>query len=180
MRNTVDDLLRLLRTRGAGPIPEQGLSPLNHALQCAALAERDNAPSALVAAALLHDLGHLLVHQARATRTGDNFHQFVALPFLRGLMPDAVLEPIRLHVDAKRFLCRREPGYADGLSRACLASLEVQGGPFTREQAIAFEARPFAMDAVKLRRWDDLAKDPTVRTATLERYAATLRRVAVR
>ena len=159
MALTLSQILHLYRNEGAARYGQEAISQEQHALQCGMLAEEAGAPAELVAACLLHDLGHLLQAQEPGG-TKDDLHEYRALPFLRGLYPDAVLEPIRLHVPAKRFLCAVDPGYRDGLSPASRRSLELQGGPFSEAQADAFVARPFALEAVALRRWDDLAKCP--------------------
>ena len=158
----IDQITTLFSTRGEVQYGVEAVSQRQHALQSAHLAEQSNAAPELVAAALLHDLGHLLPTNAfdNATRV-DDFHQNKALPFLRGLFDDAVLEPIRLHVDAKRYLCQIDDCYWASLSTASQRSLAVQGGPFSAAQAQAFIGLPFAEGAVALRRWDDLAKDPT-------------------
>jgi predicted HD phosphohydrolase len=135
----------------------------------------------LAAAALLHDIGHLLAPRPhRVDSDSDDVHQYLAVPFLRGMLPDAVLEPIRLHVDAKRYLCRTEEGYRDRLSAASRHSLELQGGAFDAQGAEHFIARPFARDAVRLRRWDDLAKEPGRATPPLREFERLLERVALR
>ena len=77
---------------------------------------------------------------------------------MRARFPDAVLEPIRLHVDAKRYLCLVDPDYWAALSPASKHSLEQQGGVFSEVEAEAFIAQPFAAEAVRLRRYDDQAK----------------------
>src|SRR5204862_550082 len=106
-------------------------------------------------ACLLHDLGHLLNHQGETPtlRGIDDTHQYFALPFLRGLFPDAVLDAIKLHVDAKRYLCRVDTGYYDRLSADSKRSLALQGGVFDAPAAEAFLAQPGARDAVMLRQW---------------------------
>jgi predicted HD phosphohydrolase len=138
-----------------------GVSQQQHALQCAAFALLAGAPDALVAAALLHDIGHLLHGRDDIDKDHDDVHQYIALPFLRPHLPLAVLDPIKLHVDAKRYLCAIELAYWSGLSAGSKRSLELQGGPFDPETAAAFIARPHAEEAVALRRWDDRAKDPS-------------------
>jgi phosphonate degradation associated HDIG domain protein len=150
------------RYESGGAEGRTGVSQLQHALQCAALAMQAAAGDALVIAALLHDLGHLLYEQAdHEMGTGDDDrHQYLALPFLRPYFPRSVLEPIMWHVDAKRYLCATEPGYPATLSPGSRRSLEMQGGPLSEEEARGFIAQPFAQDAVNLRRWDDQAKDP--------------------
>jgi phosphonate degradation associated HDIG domain protein len=149
-----------------------GVTQLQHALQCAAWAAEAGSPDTLVAAALLHDLGHLLYDQrgAEMSAAHDDVHQYKALPFLRPHLPAAVLEPIKLHVDAKRYLCGTVAGYWDALSDGSKRSLELQGGPFTAEEAQAFIAQPHAAQAVQLRRWDDLSKDPARVVPGFEAY----------
>ena len=139
-------------------------------------AQDDGAAPALVAAALLHDVGHLLNDQGESPtlRGVDDMHQFAALPFLRALFADDVLAPIRLHVDAKRYLCATRAGYFDALSADSKRSLILQGGIFSREQAMDFIAQTFAEDAVRLRLWDDLAKLPGAVTPPLAHFVAML------
>lgn len=178
---SVANIRSLFESKGGRMYDGEPVTVLEHSLQTAALAEREGASAALVAASLLHDLGHLLNDQGESPtmRGVDDLHQYFALPFLRGSFPDAVLEPIRLHVDAKRFLCRDRPAYYDSLSLDSKRSLELQGGIYSREDADAFAARPYAADAVKLRIWDDLAKVEGGATPDLPHFEAILSRIAV-
>ena len=114
-----------------------------------------------------------------APPTTDDLHQYIALPLLRGVFWDAVLEPIKLHVEAKRYLCATDPHYWDALSPASKHSLVLQGGVHSPEQASAFEALPFSDRAARLRRYDDLAKVPGARTPGLEHYEQLMRAVAL-
>ncbi len=115
MALSVDEIVHLLSTRGQAQYGREAVSQLEHALQCAQLAEENNEPPELIVAALLHDLGHLVVEPdddvVQANQQRDDLHQFIALPFVRGVFPDSVLEPIRLHVDAKRYLCATDASY---------------------------------------------------------------------
>ncbi|MDO9113698.1 MAG: HD domain-containing protein [Polaromonas sp.] len=175
----IEEITAVFQTRGAAQYGGEAINQLQHALQCAHLAERSGAPPALVAAALLHDLGHLLVQREPAKEAGvDDLHQFLALPFLRGAFPDAVLEPIRMHVDAKRYLCQVDNHYQASLSPASQRSLALQGGPFSGEEAAAFMAQAFAADAVALRRWDDHAKDPAATPPDWAHYIGVLKQAA--
>ena len=160
MSLSIPDIVHLLKTKGHAQYDGEPVTQLEHALQSAHCAEQQGSSSALIAAALLHDLGHLLHDMPGSpTQSGvDDLHQYRCLPFLRGLFGDATLEPIRLHVDAKRYLCAREPGYLESLSPDSARSLVLQGGVFDAAQAEAFGAQPYAQDAVALRRWDDIAK----------------------
>lgn len=153
------------------------VSALAHALQCAQLAEWAGADAPLVAAALLHDIGHF-VDAATESNDIDDVHELRAMPFLAEAFGASVLEPIRLHVQAKRWLVAADPGYAAALSPASLHSLRLQGGPMSRDDLHLFDELPFAQQAVSLRRWDDAAKQPGKMTPPLAYYLALLREVA--
>lgn len=126
-----------------------------HMLQAGALAEAAGADPPLVATALLHDIGHL-------RSESDRRHGEAGARWLSQWFGEAVTEPVRLHVAAKRYLCATEPGYFGLLSAESVRTLELQGGPMAADEAAAFEALPHARDAVAVRRWDDEAKDPAV------------------
>lgn len=175
---SIADIDQVFARRGEEYYGAEGVSQLAHALQCAQLAESAGASDALITAALLHDFGHL-VHQLGddpAAEGVDDVHQFLALPFLRSLFDDAVLAPIKLHVDAKRYLCATRPGYHAALSFASQRSLELQGGTYTQAAAAEFIAQPYAEDAVLLREWDDLAKTLGKETPPLAHYLAIAER----
>ena len=185
MSLTIPEIVELLGSRATTWYGQEAVSQLEHALQCAHLAERANEAPETVVAALLHDLGHMLsaertpVADQDALPAKDDLHQFVALPFLRSLFPDAVLEPIKLHVDAKRYLCAVDAGYWAELSPASKHSLELQGGRYDDVQVRAFEDLTFYAEAVRLRRYDDLAKVPGQVTPPLAHYAALMGQVAL-
>ena len=185
MSLTIPEIVELLGSRATTCYGQEAVSQLEHALQCAHLAERANEAPETVVAALLHDLGHMLsaerapVADQDALPAKDDLHQFVALPFLRSLFPDAVLEPIKLHVDAKRYLCAVDAGYWADLSPASKHSLELQGGRYDEAQVRAFEDLTFYAEAVRLRRYDDLAKVPGQVTPPLSHYAALMGQVAL-
>ncbi|MDR5838161.1 phosphonate degradation HD-domain oxygenase [Caballeronia sp. LZ034LL] len=180
MALTLDDIQHLFDTHGSMAYSGEPVTQLQHALQSATLAEQAGASRELIVAALLHDLGHLLNQQGETpTERGiDDLHQYYALPFLRPLFPDAVLEPIRLHVDAKRCLCAIDASYHARLSADSVRSLQLQGGVFDDEAAHAFLARPYAQDALALRRWDDEAKDASRVTPGLPHFMEMVAGVA--
>lgn len=158
MTTSVDELLDLFARWGAERYDEE-VSQLEHALQVAALARRDGAADALVAAALLHDVGHLLeLAGRRGPDDVDRRHEVTGVAHLAGLFGPEVTDPIAQHVEAKRYLCATDEGYAERLSPGSVASLARQGGPFDAVAAAAFAARPGAGAAVALRRWDDAGK----------------------
>ncbi|MCA8952517.1 MAG: HD domain-containing protein [Planctomycetes bacterium] len=152
----------------------ESVTQLEHALQCAAFAEAEMASPALVSAALLHDLGHMLhLDAARAYRARiDDRHERIGASFLSTWFGQDVTSPIALHVDAKRYRCHVDPNYRDSLSRQSLVTLELQGGVMTPAEAERFASRPFAADAVRLRRWDDAAKVSNRATPGLEHFLA--------
>ncbi|KVL91216.1 phosphonate degradation HD-domain oxygenase [Burkholderia stagnalis] len=172
MALTPEEIRGLYREHGHVAYSGEPLTQLEHALQSGLLAEEAGADDALVAAAFLHDLGHLLNRQGEtpSARGIDDLHQYYVLPFLRPILPDAVLEPIRLHVDAKRCLCRIDAGYYESLSPDSVRSLALQGGIFSDAEADAFLQRPHAADALRLRRWDDTAKAAGKATPDLDHY----------
>lgn len=176
MSLSLSDICLLFARKGGRLYDGEPVTQLEHALQSAQRAERAGATPAIITAALLHDLGHLLNDQGDTPtlRGVDDLHQFAALPFLRGLYGDDVLVPIKLHVDAKRYLCATRPEYYDALSVDSKRSLALQGGIFTPEQAQAFIAQPYAADAVNVRLWDDLAKLAGVPTPPLAHYVRCL------
>ena len=175
----IDQIIGLYATNGDREYEGEGVTQLEHALQSAQRAEQDGAAPELVTAALLHDLGHLINdHGETPTLRGvDDQHQYFAMPFLRPAFPEAVLEAIRLHVDAKRYLCALRPGYREALSEDSKRSLELQGGVFSPEEAERFIRQPFAADAVQVRLWDDAAKVPGLPTPGLAHFEATCARL---
>ena len=140
-----------------------------HMLQAGALAEAAGAEGALVAAALLHDIGHLLGEDE-----DEDLHGEAGANWLSQWFGDAVTEPVRLHVPAKRYLCAADAGYFGLLSAESVRTLSLQGGPMTAAEVTAFEALPFFRDAVAVRRWDDRAKDPVVTPPRFAHFAPLL------
>jgi len=143
----------------------------DHMRQAGALAEAAGAAAPLVAAALLHDIGHL-------RNETDSRHGTGGARWLSQWFGPAVTEPVRLHVAAKRYLCAAEPGYFGRLSPESVRTLALQGGPMTPAQAAAFEALPCAPDAVAVRRWDDQAKDPAVTPPEFSHFVPLLEALA--
>jgi phosphonate degradation associated HDIG domain protein len=175
------DIAEIFARRGGEQYTGEPVTQLQHALQTAWLAEQAGEDDELVTAALLHDLGHLL-HDLGASPTlqgVDDVHQYRAVPFLRGLFGDGVIDAIQLHVDAKRYLCATRPVYFESLSPDSVRSLALQGGVFSDDEAQAFIARPGAQAAVRLRIWDDLAKSEGLATPPLSHFLERARRCAL-
>lgn len=205
---TIDEIIDLYRHDGARQYGREAVSQLEHALQCAWLAEQADSSPELVAACFLHDIGHMVGYRVRRDFLGraveyfsagqsheyqntaaeqtallededtqNDLHEHRAQWYLKGLFGPGVLEPIRLHVEAKRYLCFADREYWDILSTESRHSLEVQGGRHNSDQAAEFMTSAFAQDAVQLRRWDDRAKTPFAPTPGLEHYATLLKSV---
>lgn len=173
---SLDEVMGLYEAWGAQLYDEE-IRQVDHALQTAALAGRADAGAALVAAALLHDVGHLL---AMADRSGprdhsvDLRHEARGAAYLASLFPPSVTAPIALHVRAKRYLVATEPAYAAALSPGSTASLARQGGAMDPSEVAAFESNPGRQDAVELRRWDDRGKVDGLEVPELASYGGLL------
>jgi gamma-butyrobetaine dioxygenase len=179
-RRVIDDILRTLDERGGGAYLGEPVSIVEHSLQSAQAAEQEGAHLSLVAAALLHDYGHLIheLPEDSAEQGIDSRHEAVAYSFLGRLFGPEVVEPIRLHVAAKRYLCAVDPVYVERLSPASILSLQLQGGAYSAAEVDAFEALPYARDAVRLRRFDDAAKVAGAVTPGIEHFRAALEAAA--
>jgi len=174
--DTVDRIFEILVTGASMQYGQEPVSQLEHALQCASLAEDAGVGPALVAAALLHDIGHLInPDEVGAFERGEDArHEARGATFLAKYLPSAVTESVRWHVDAKRYLTNTEPAYYAQLSALSKRSLELQGGPFDANGATAFRARPHAEAAIQVRRWDDAAKVGGARTRDLAHFRPCL------
>jgi len=169
------DAIETLLARAAQVSYGEQVSMLEHSVQCAMFAQRDGASDALVAAALLHDIGSFVSSPDGAY--GEYAHDRSGGAWLAQRFPPAVSEPVRLHVAAKRYLCCVQPDYAHRLSPASLHTLAHQGGPMREHEARAFEREAYFADAVRLRRWDDEGKVAGMPVPSSSSFHALLRRV---
>jgi [1-hydroxy-2-(trimethylamino)ethyl]phosphonate dioxygenase len=176
MDNITKRIESLFRDHGDAAYIGEPVSQTEHALQCAQAAEKAGAKSALIAAALLHDIGHLLHHLPEdcAERGIDDRHEELGARWLEKYFTPEVTEPIRLHVPAKRFLCATEPEYLRALSEASLLSLRLQGGPYSPAEVAEFRRNPYSQAAVTLRRWDEEAKIKDLPTPKFDHYLGHL------
>ena len=180
MDSIIQTIVDTFENRGNEIYGDEAVTQMQHALQCAQLARQNNESHSLVAAALLHDIGHILGEEALPPDCSsdlDDRHETVGHDFLSTHFGDAVAEPVRLHVDAKRYLCTKHPEYRDQLSPTSLKSFLDQGGEMDPSELQEFENNPFFEEAIRLRRWDDLAKDPEDNSSTLSDYLNELRNV---
>jgi len=172
----IDTIFNLFATKGHAAYFGESVSELDHALQSADLAQQSGANAELIVAALLHDIGHLL-HELpeNVAETGiDACHEKGGAHWLRRYFGPAVVDPVRLHVAAKRYLCATDAGYLATLSTASVRSLQLQGGPFDAMGVREFERETHASSAIALRNWDDQAKVPDLAVPGLEHYRSML------
>jgi [1-hydroxy-2-(trimethylamino)ethyl]phosphonate dioxygenase len=174
--SVADEIFEVFDTRGHEAYFGEAVSQLEHALQTARLAEQSGAGPSLVAAALLHDIGHLIhgLPETVADKGIDAKHEAAGEAWLALRFGPAVTDPVRLHVEAKRYLCHTDPQYFARLSPSSVQSLRLQGGPFGEAEARAFEANRFFGEAVRLRQWDDAAKIPGLAVPGLNHYREVL------
>lgn len=176
----VDDLIVLFSDHAHISYDGEDVTLYEHMLQCAFHAKRAGKDDALIAACLLHDVGHLLHDQDphAASQGIDTAHEEVGADFLARFFPEAVVAPVRMHVAAKRYLCTAETGYYKRLSEASRHSLALQGGPLNADEVKLFEQNPHADAAVWLRRFDEAGKMANASIGTIRDYAALLRRLS--
>jgi phosphonate degradation associated HDIG domain protein len=177
--DTIATIRRLFLDRGHAEYGGEAVSQLQHALQAAHLARQSGAAPSLIAAALLHDIGHLLhdLPEDAAEQGIDDHHEGLAGRWLSRHFGDEVVDPVRLHVAAKRYLCAVEPMYREQLSPPSQLSLQLQGGPMTALEVELFRSSPHHEAAVSLRRWDDEAKDPDADVPEFDSYLPILEAV---
>ena len=170
--NIVTILLNLLETKGSNiQYGNENVTQLEHALQCAELAEKNNFSKEIITAALLHDIGHLLYDGEDPIHEGkDGYHENLGAEYLSAYYGEEVTGPIKAHVACKRYLSAVEDGYYEILSDGSKASLKAQGGSFTKEEAKEFIKKPFMKEAVELRRFDDEAKVLNKKTPNLKHF----------
>lgn len=164
----LDGLLALVRDGRGRYDGGEIVDDLAHALQTAALALAAGAPDDLVAAALLHDVGH---HPALAA-VGGRHHEDVAADLVEPLLGPRAAFTVRHHVAAKRHLVATDPGYP--LSPSSAASLARQGGPAVVPELVG----GWGPLALELRRWDDLAKVPGAPEPDWDEVAGVVRRAS--
>jgi phosphonate degradation associated HDIG domain protein len=174
--NVADEVIGLFERRGSEAYFGEHVSLTEHCLQAAWFAREESAPSSLVLAALLHDIGHLVeeVPDELADWTSDAYHEEIGARWLAERFRPEICEPVRLHVAAKRYLCATEPNYVAMLSQASVATLELQGGPMSAAEIIQFETQAGFRESVRLRRWDDQGKVAGLKTPGLAAYRALI------
>jgi len=176
----MDALLHIYEGHGSTAYFGEAVTVAEHGLQAAHFAKAAGAGDELIAAALLHDVGHLIGSAPAdiADWTDDARHELVGSRWLNRYFGPGVSEPVRLHVSAKRYLCATAPDYLKALSPASVVTLSLQGGPMASAELRAFEAEACFLDAVRLRRWDDEAKIPCLPTPAFADYRILIEALA--
>jgi phosphonate degradation associated HDIG domain protein len=171
-----EQLWTIYSGRGAGAYFGEVVTTLEHSLQAAHFARESKASDALVVAALLHDIGHLIdsAPPEFADWKTDARHEVSGSRWLAQRFGPEVSEPVRLHVPAKRYLCATDPSFLAHLSPASVRTLALQGGPMSGAETAAFRLEPFHRDAIQLRHWDDSGKVAGLRTANFAQYRALI------
>jgi phosphonate degradation associated HDIG domain protein len=179
--STYDEVAALFAARGADCYFGETVSTTQHCLQAALFAQKARAPDALVLAALLHDVGHLIDAAPNdiSEWTEDAHHEEVGGRWLAKRFGPEVAEPVRLHVPAKRFLCATDAGYRSKLSPASVVTLKLQGGPMSAAEVAKFAALPFHRDAIRIRHWDDAGKISGLATLELADYSDMIERLSL-
>jgi phosphonate degradation associated HDIG domain protein len=175
-----DEILALYDKRGSDAYFGESVSMTEHALQAAYFARTAAAPPALIVAALLHDVGHLIedVPSDIADWTTDAHHEQIGSRWLAQRFRPEVSEPVRLHVPAKRYLLATDAEYFARLSPASIITLKLQGGPMAAHEVAKFETERFYKDAVRVRQWDDQGKVEGLATPRLSDYRALIEALA--
>ena len=179
--NVVDFIINLFLEKGGELYGGEAVTQLEHGLQAAHFAREEGVSDELIAAALLHDIGHLL-HDLpdNATEQGiDDIHEELGAQFLIRYFKDEVVESVKLHVAAKRYLCLLEAGYYSTLSPTSQASLLLQGGIMSGMEKAEFEKNIYFKEAVALRKWDDKAKIPNFKVDNIETYRNTIQNALI-
>jgi phosphonate degradation associated HDIG domain protein len=168
--SVVDEIVALFGEGGSGAYFGERVTQLQHALQSAHCAVQAHADDELVVAALLHDVGHLLGGNLHA-EIGVIDHDSSCVEWLRARgFSERLIALVSGHVAAKRYLVATRPEYRERLSEASTKTLALQGGAMSDEEARAFAASPYFRDLLRLRSWDEAAKDPEAVVPGLDTY----------
>lgn len=168
----VIDFIRTQYTENGHVAYGEHISMTNHMLQSAFYAEQAGSSKEVVVAAFLHDIGHLLhgLPEDISDHGIDGFHEDIGERCLKGYLPTLVTDCIRLHVQAKRYMCTLKPAYYEKLTGASRESLAIQGGLMSDQEVAAFESEPYYKEAMRVRVYDDMGKQAELEHPDLDYY----------
>ena len=170
MQQIVDEIINKYQNNNSLYIGEK-VTITEHMIQTAMLAEENHSSESLICACLLHDYGHFIIEDPDrlVSKSIDGKHEDIGFNFLNNYFRSEVVEPIRLHVQAKRYLCRKK-SYRSALSEASKVSLKLQGGIMSDAEKEKFTSLKFHHDAILLRKYDDDGKIPNTKIKKIEDY----------
>jgi phosphonate degradation associated HDIG domain protein len=153
----------------------EAITQLQHAVQSAQLARKEGYEDEVILAALFHDIGHICsMDQGNAEQMGSYgmmSHDKIGGNFLRNKgFSERMAQLVENHVQAKRYLTFKEPDYYHKLSEASKQTLQYQGGRMNAEEAAAFEQNPLFQLSLRMRHWDEEAKEKDMPTPDLRPY----------
>ncbi len=177
--NIVDFIADIFHRRGAESYLGEAVTMSQHMLQAAQLADKESGDEQLIAAALLHDIGHYTNEfpDDALHRGIDNHHDTAGAAILAPYYPALIVDCVRHHVAAKRYLCRTEPGYFNQLSAASVHTLGLQGGPMNANEARKFGRQTHLKAIIQVRKWDERAKTVVLASPSFETYVPLLNRL---
>lgn len=181
IEQAIEEVFKLYELHGSDDYIGEAISQIEHASQGSQLAENEGYDNEVVLAAFFHDIGHICAKKDAKNDMGGYGmlrHERVGANYLRRRgFSEKIAKLIENHVEAKRYLCFKYPDYYKKLSEASKATLEFQGGKMTAEEAQSFENDPLFALSIKMREWDETAKEQNVPLVDLEKLKAICRQV---
>ena len=174
MLNIVEEIIFNFSNNKSLYIGEE-LTMSEHMIQTAMLAEKNKCTNDLICSSLLHDYGHFVLEDPNQLVSNhiDGNHETIGANYLKEYFSNEIIEPILLHVDAKKYLARNKK-YFDDLSEASKTSLKLQGGIMSDNEAKQFEKNKNYKNAIKLRRFDEGAKKQNIKIKDIKDYKELL------
>ncbi len=173
-QQVAEEIMGLFEKYGKEDYDGEPVSQTSHMVQCAMQAMREGADAELIVGGLLHDIGHLLRHEQQTEAMGTFGvvnHEGLGAEYLRSKgFSERICAIVEKHVDAKRYLVATQPDYRSKLSEASLQTLIWQGGPMNESEVAAFNLHPFRDDIIRVRLWDEMAKDADAKFLPLDHF----------
>ncbi len=175
----IDRLFEMFEDNGDACYLGEDVTMAEHMLQGATIAEKNDQPEEIIAGALLHDIGHFTSEFGTFSMddTEDKFHEEAGARVLQQFFPPVIIDCVRHHVAAKRYLCATKPEYYNRLSEASVHSLQLQGGPMKADEVRAFEENPNLKQIIQVRYLDDSGKRAGMATPPFSHFAPLLQRI---